>query len=92
MGKLKIAEYLATKYIPHFCLLYRYSWFDRTMIKFMMKMTSGETDRIKEAKYTVLCSSCTKPKKIKQLISKESLWLNKAKGFLIHNKSSITSR
>lgn len=30
----------------------RYSWFDRTMIKFIMKMTGGETDTSKEVEYT----------------------------------------
>lgn len=30
----------------------RYSWFDRTMIKFIMNMTGGETDTTKEIEYT----------------------------------------
>lgn len=30
----------------------RYSWFDRTMIKFIMSMTGGETDTTKEVEYT----------------------------------------
>ncbi|MDX1304218.1 menaquinone-dependent protoporphyrinogen IX dehydrogenase [Photobacterium sp.] len=30
----------------------RYNWFDRTMIKFIMKMTGGETDTTKEVEYT----------------------------------------
>lgn len=30
----------------------RYSWFDRTMIKFIMSMTGGETDTNKEVEYT----------------------------------------
>ncbi|WP_260261576.1 menaquinone-dependent protoporphyrinogen IX dehydrogenase [Vibrio intestinalis] len=30
----------------------RYSWFDRTMIKFIMSMTGGETDTSKEVEYT----------------------------------------
>ncbi|MFV0575726.1 MAG: menaquinone-dependent protoporphyrinogen IX dehydrogenase [Vibrio sp.] len=34
-------------------LLYpRYNWFDRTMIKFIMSMTGGETDTTKEVEYT----------------------------------------
>ncbi|OBW94155.1 protoporphyrinogen oxidase [Gallibacterium salpingitidis] len=34
-------------------LLYpRYTWFDRTMIRFIMKMTGGETDPRKEIEYT----------------------------------------
>lgn len=34
-------------------LLYpRYSWFDRTMIRFIMTMTDGETDTSKEVEYT----------------------------------------
>ena len=30
----------------------RYNWFDRTMIKFIMSMTGGETDTSKEVEYT----------------------------------------
>lgn len=30
----------------------RYSWFDRVMIQFIMRMTGGETDRHKEVEYT----------------------------------------
>lgn len=30
----------------------RYNWFDRTMIKFIMSMTGGETDTNKEVEYT----------------------------------------
>lgn len=30
----------------------RYNWFDRTMIKFIMNMTGGETDTTKEIEYT----------------------------------------
>ena len=30
----------------------RYSWFDKTMIKFIMSMTGGETDTTKEVEYT----------------------------------------
>jgi len=30
----------------------RYNWFDRTMIKFIMSMTGGETDTSKEIEYT----------------------------------------
>lgn len=30
----------------------RYNWFDRTMIKFIMNMTGGETDTTKEVEYT----------------------------------------
>ncbi|MEZ8101765.1 menaquinone-dependent protoporphyrinogen IX dehydrogenase [Vibrio bivalvicida] len=30
----------------------RYGWFDRTMIKFIMSMTGGETDTSKEVEYT----------------------------------------
>lgn len=30
----------------------RYSWLDRTMIKFIMSMTGGETDTSKEVEYT----------------------------------------
>ncbi|MDH2925804.1 menaquinone-dependent protoporphyrinogen IX dehydrogenase [Lonepinella koalarum] len=34
-------------------LLYpRYTWFDRTMIKFIMQITGGETDTSKEIEYT----------------------------------------
>ncbi|WP_105903720.1 menaquinone-dependent protoporphyrinogen IX dehydrogenase [Vibrio gangliei] len=34
-------------------LLYpRYNWFDRTMIRFIMTMTDGETDTSKEVEYT----------------------------------------
>lgn len=30
----------------------RYNWFDKTMIKFIMSMTGGETDTTKEVEYT----------------------------------------
>ncbi|MDO6707674.1 menaquinone-dependent protoporphyrinogen IX dehydrogenase [Photobacterium sp. 1_MG-2023] len=30
----------------------RYNWFDRTMIRFIMRMTGGETDTTKEVEYT----------------------------------------
>ncbi|WP_038175761.1 menaquinone-dependent protoporphyrinogen IX dehydrogenase [Vibrio pacinii] len=30
----------------------RYNWFDKTMIKFIMSMTGGETDTSKEVEYT----------------------------------------
>ncbi|HGY9570659.1 TPA: menaquinone-dependent protoporphyrinogen IX dehydrogenase [Vibrio harveyi] len=30
----------------------RYGWFDKTMIKFIMSMTGGETDTTKEVEYT----------------------------------------
>ncbi|MFA0347026.1 menaquinone-dependent protoporphyrinogen IX dehydrogenase [Vibrio sp. F13] len=30
----------------------RYNWFDRTMIRFIMNMTGGETDTTKEVEYT----------------------------------------
>lgn len=30
----------------------RYSWFDRTMIQFIMRLTKGETDTTKEYEYT----------------------------------------
>jgi len=30
----------------------RYNWFDKTMIKFIMTMTGGETDTTKEVEYT----------------------------------------
>ncbi|HHF0552488.1 TPA: menaquinone-dependent protoporphyrinogen IX dehydrogenase [Vibrio antiquarius] len=30
----------------------RYGWFDRTMIRFIMSMTGGETDTTKEVEYT----------------------------------------
>lgn len=30
----------------------KYGWFDRTMIRFIMKMTGGETDVTKEVEYT----------------------------------------
>ena len=49
----------ATPWKPTVCtvfagaLLYpRYGWFDRMMIRLIMKMTKGETDTTKEVEYT----------------------------------------